>query len=214
MKILLAGDSTVAACPSYEYPMSGWGAELAPLVYQWAAVYNFAKGGASTESFRLEGLWDALLERTEPGDAVLMQFGHNDQKQHHLAAVTGYSSNLEHMISEVHAVGARPIVCTPVERRNFRDGVQRATLADYAKAAVDVAQREGVPLIDLSAWTTQLYSAAGEGQSCEYFTHIEPATHAFWHEGLKDDTHFSRAGAAVVAARVASELHFLNADLK
>ena len=42
MKILLAGDSTVAACPSYEYPMSGWGAHLAPETYWWAAAHNYA----------------------------------------------------------------------------------------------------------------------------------------------------------------------------
>jgi hypothetical protein len=30
MKILLAGDSTVAMCPSYEYPMSGWGLTSLP----------------------------------------------------------------------------------------------------------------------------------------------------------------------------------------
>jgi hypothetical protein len=55
MKILLAGDSTVANCPAYEYPMSGWGAHLAPEVYSWGAVHNFAKGGATTESFRRRG---------------------------------------------------------------------------------------------------------------------------------------------------------------
>ena len=49
MKLILAGDSTVAACPSFEYPMSGWGAVLPPLVWRWAAVHNLAKGGATTE---------------------------------------------------------------------------------------------------------------------------------------------------------------------
>jgi lysophospholipase L1-like esterase len=61
MKILLAGDSTVANCPTHEYPMSGWGAQLPRHVYTWAAVHNLAKGGASTESFREEGLWEQLL---------------------------------------------------------------------------------------------------------------------------------------------------------
>jgi hypothetical protein len=70
MKILLAGDSTVASCPTQEYPMSGWGAHLAPVVYSWAAVHNFARGGATTVSFREEGLWRELLHQAVSGDVV------------------------------------------------------------------------------------------------------------------------------------------------
>ena len=117
MKILLAGDSTVANCPTHEYPMSGWGAHLAPHSYTWAAVHNFAKGGASTESFREEGLWGRLLAEAGDGDLVLIQFGHNDQKKQHLAARTGYAANLRTMAGEVQNLGALPVVCTPVERR-------------------------------------------------------------------------------------------------
>ncbi|MET3771945.1 GDSL-type esterase/lipase family protein [Arthrobacter nitrophenolicus] len=98
MKILLAGDSTVANCPTQEFPMSGWGGRLAPLTHTWAAVHNFAKGGASTESFRDEGLWDSLLAEAGEGDLVLIQFGHNDQKKPHLAARTGYAANLRTMV--------------------------------------------------------------------------------------------------------------------
>jgi lysophospholipase L1-like esterase len=126
MKILLAGDSTVANCPTHEYPMSGWGARLAPHVYTRAAVHNFAKGGASTESFRDEGLWDGLLAETGDGDLVLIQFGHNDQKKPHLAARTGYAANLRTMVAEVRALGGLPVLCTSVERRHFLDGRRRA----------------------------------------------------------------------------------------
>lgn len=206
MKILLAGDSTVANCPTFEYPMSGWGAELAPQVYGWAAVHNFAKGGASTESFREEGLWEKLLDTASPRDAVLLQFGHNDQKLSHLAAETGYSANLGRMIAEARGVGAQPILCTSVERRNFIDGVQRATLSDYAQAVRTLAARFDAPVIDLASWTTELYARAGESGSVRYFTHLRAGEHAHWPEGLADNTHFSRTGAVAVAAHVAGEL--------
>lgn len=206
MKILLAGDSTVANCPTFEYPMTGWGAELAPLVYEWAAVHNLAKGGASTESFREEGLWDELLKTAGPADAVLLQFGHNDQKLSHLAADTGYAANLERMIDEVRAVGAWPVLCTSVERRNFVNGVQTATLSDYVQAVLTVAARAEVSVIDLATWTTALYSNAGEEGSTAYFTHFRPGEHAHWADGLVDNTHLNRNGAAAVAARVAAEL--------
>ncbi|MFC8304483.1 rhamnogalacturonan acetylesterase [Specibacter sp. NPDC057265] len=212
MKILLAGDSTVAHCPSYEYPMSGWGAELAPLVYQWGAVHNLAKGGASTGSFRDEGLWGQLLELAGPGDVVLLQFGHNDQKLPHLAAGTGYTANLERMLEEVHAVGAQAVLCTSVERRNFIAGAQTPTLADYAQAVRGLSARRGVPLIDLNLWTTELYRNAGEAGSIAYFTHLGAGEHAHWPEGLADNTHFSRTGAAAVAGKVAEALQGLRSQ--
>lgn len=206
MKILLAGDSTLANCPTYEYPMSGWGAELAPLVYQWAAVHNIAKGGATTESFRDEGLWQQLLAAAGVGDVVLIQFGHNDQKRSHLTAEGGYTENLERMVQEVQAKGALAILCTSVERRNFIAGVQTSTLEDYAQAVRRVANKRDIPLIDLNEWTTQLYKNAGEAGSAAYFTHLKAGEHAHWSDGLVDNTHFSRTGAVAVAARVAESL--------
>ncbi|WP_104110912.1 rhamnogalacturonan acetylesterase [Arthrobacter sp. N199823] len=206
MKILLAGDSTVANCPTEEFPMSGWGAHLAPHVHAWAAVHNFAKGGATTESFREEGLWQALLETAEAGDMVLVQFGHNDQKQQHLAAGAGYSVNLHRMIREIRSLGASPILCTSVERRNFHKGVPVATLADYADAVGSVAEDMGVPVIDLHDWTSKLYAAAGEDGSAAYFTQFEPGTHAHWPEGIEDNTHFNQQGALLIAGFVAERV--------
>ncbi|WP_449374440.1 GDSL-type esterase/lipase family protein [Arthrobacter psychrolactophilus] len=162
MKILLAGDSTVANCPTEEYPMSGWGAELPRHVFTWTAVHNFAKGGASTESFREEGLWGGLRVITEAGDAVVLQFGHNDQKLGHLGATTGYTDNLKRMISGGRERGAQVVLCTSVERRNFVEGAKQATLTDYANAVRLLSDEEQLPHIDLSAWTTDLYVTAGE----------------------------------------------------
>lgn len=213
MKILLAGDSTVANCPTQEYPMSGWGAELAPLVHHWAAVYNFAKGGTSTESFREEGLWNRLLDVATEGDLVLLQFGHNDQKKGHLAAATGYTENLLRMVDDIRGQGAVPVLCTSVERRNFNDGRQHATLADYANAARVVAASQGLARIDLSAWTTELYEVAGEEGSKVYFTFLTAGDHAHWPEGLEDNTHFNRTGAAAVAEYVAGQLAELRTHL-
>lgn len=206
MKILLAGDSTVANCPTEEFPMSGWGAHLAPHVLAWAAVHNFAKGGATTESFREEGLWQALLDTADVGDVVLVQFGHNDQKLQHLVADAGYAMNLRRMVREIRGKGANPVLCTSVERRNFHDGVPVATLADYAEAVGSIADDTGVPVIDLHDWTSRLYAAAGEQESSAYFTHFRPGTHAHWPEGLADNTHFNQYGASLVAGFVAERL--------
>jgi len=214
MKILLAGDSTVANCPTYEYPMSGWGARLAPHTYTRATVHNFAQGGASTESFRDEGLWDRLLAEAGDGDLVLLQFGHNDQKKPHLAARTGYAANLRTMVAEVRALGGLPVLCTSVERRHFLDGPSSDTtleesLEDYPEVAREIGLELGVPVIDLNAWTRGLYLRLGRDGSKALFCHFEPGTHAFWPDGLTDNTHFSQHGAALVAGHVAAQLQLL-----
>ncbi|KNH16060.1 GDSL family lipase [Arthrobacter sp. ZBG10] len=211
MKILLAGDSTVAACPAYEFPMSGWGAHLAPLTYTWAAVHNFAKGGASTESFRGEGLWDRLLAETGEGDLVLIQFGHNDQKQQHLAARTGYAANLRTMVQDVRNLGGLPVLCTSVERRHFVAGpssgaVLAESLEDYPEVVREIGLELGLPVLDLNAWTRALYRQLGESGSLALFCHFGPGEHAHWPEGLADNTHFSQEGAARVAREVARQL--------
>ncbi|MFF1382100.1 rhamnogalacturonan acetylesterase [Arthrobacter sp. NPDC058288] len=209
MKILLAGDSTVANCPSHEYPMSGWGARLPRHVYTWAAVHNFAKGGASTESFREEGLWARLLETAGAGDLVLIQFGHNDQKRPHLAARTGYAANLRRMAADVRGLGAVPVLCTSVERRHFLDGVLEESLEDYPEVVREIALELHVAVVDLNAWTRALYTELGVEDSKSLFCHFAAGEHAHWPDGLADNTHFSRRGASLVADEVAGRLALL-----
>lgn len=213
MKILLAGDSTVAACPSYEYPMSGWGAHLAPETYWWAAFHNYAKGGATTESFREEGLWYQLLNQTVKDDLVLIQFGHNDQKREHLAARAGYADNLRRMVAEVRAKGGVPILCTSVERRHFSNGELDATLGEFPAVVRELGAELGLDVLDLNAWTRALYQELGEEGSKELFFHFAPGEHAHWAGGLEDDTHFHVKGAQRIAAFVAEQLEALGYGL-
>ncbi|MFC5828345.1 rhamnogalacturonan acetylesterase [Nonomuraea insulae] len=216
-RVLLAGDSTVAACPAHETPMSGWGPHLgAPLNSRLAAalgspaptvaVLNTAKGGATTESHRDEGLWAALLIELRPADVVLLQFGHNDQKQPHLAARTGYTANLERACDEVLERGGRPVLCTSVARRRFVAGRLEPTHGDHPQAVRDLAGRRGLPCIDLARSTAQLYAGLGEEASRALFTHVEPGHHPLYPDGCADDTHFSFTGAVQVADQVAAEL--------
>jgi lysophospholipase L1-like esterase len=216
MKILLAGDSTVASCPTHEYPMSGWGAQLPRHVYTWAAVHNFAKGGASTQSFREEGLWGQLLETAGEGDLVLIQFGHNDQKKVHLAARTGYAANLRTMVAEVRALGALPVLCTSVERRHFLDGptsgggvVLEESLEDYPEVVRELALELQLPVVDLNSWTRALYVGLGVEESRSLFCHFGSGRHGHWPAGLADNTHFSQRGASLIAEEVSGQLRLL-----
>lgn len=194
MKVLLAGDSTVAACPPEEYPMSGWGPELAACLDPGDEVRNFAKGGASTESFIAEGLWENLLAEVERDSVVLIQFGHNDQKYPELLAPEGgYTARLEGFIGDVRSRGAHPVLCTSVERCWFSNGRLDPAHGRYPAAVRALGLREDVPVFDLTVFTGWLYEFLGEEGARELFTE-------------KDRTHFSVRGAREVASYVARAL--------
>ncbi|WP_210479860.1 rhamnogalacturonan acetylesterase [Naasia sp. SYSU D00948] len=201
----LAGDSTVAACPDYEQPMSGWGPHLGPLVD--APVRNLAFGGATTESFLAEGVWGRLLEEVAPGDTVILQFGHNDQKQPELLGSRGgYTDRLSRMIADVRARGATAVLCTSVERRYFDGGTVRPSHGDYPNAVRDLGHALDVPVIDLTVFTSWLYEELGDEESKHLLSHFAPGRHPHWPDGLEDNTHFHERGAKKVAAFVARSL--------
>ncbi|PTY01653.1 hypothetical protein DB346_12795 [Verrucomicrobia bacterium LW23] len=81
--LYMIGDSTMAnKSPDNGNPEHGWG-QLLPEFFKPGAVAvdNRAKDGRSTKSFRGEGLWDPVLKALRPGEWVVIQFGHNDQKK-------------------------------------------------------------------------------------------------------------------------------------
>lgn len=203
----LAGDSTVAACPPAEFPMSGWGALLAEHVD--APVHNHAVGGGTTESC-LQTYWPELLDGLAAGDTVLLQFGHNDQKQPELlGARDGYAQRLRRLVAEVHERGARAVLCTSVERRRFVGDRIEPSHGDYPATVRDLAHELDVPLIDLQVFTAWLYEDLGVEDSRGLLSHYPKGLHRTWPDGLVDDTHFQRRGAAKVAAFVAWSLRAL-----
>ena len=178
--------------------MSGWGASLAAHLPDGDVVINFAKGGATTRSFVMEGLWEALIKELSPGDIVLIQFGHNDQKlPEDLAAEGGYGHNLESFISEVRDGGGIPVLCTSVERRLFEGASLRHSHGAYPAAVRRVAAGRDVPLIDLTVFTAWYYEHLGADESGRLFTD-------------RDNTHFHVRGAGLVASFVARSLRALN----
>ncbi|NYD67060.1 rhamnogalacturonan acetylesterase [Agromyces atrinae] len=199
----LAGDSTVES-PVDSSPMSGWGGALAEFVD--APVENRARGGATTQSFIDDGLWRATLDALAPGDTVVIQFGHNDQKDAALDSRGGYSERLRGFIADVRARGGSPVLCTSCERRWFEADRVTPTHGDYPNAVRDLAAECDVPLIDLTAFTMWLYEDLGDAASRDLFCHFAPGETAMWPDGLRDDTHFRRAGARRIAAFVARSL--------
>ncbi len=112
-----------------------------------------ARGGASTKTFREQGLWERSLQ-TKP-DYMVIQFGHNDmvnaaQPMPRQVPLPDYEANLRKYIEEARAAGIKPILCTPLVRRFFQaDGKVHSNLIEYAAAMKKVAAEMKVPLIDL-----------------------------------------------------------------
>ena len=72
-------------------------------------------------------------------------------------------SELRAYVAEIRALGATPVICSPVIRKRWEaDGlkVQRAG-ADFAAWAAEVARQAGAAFIDLNEWGAQRYEALG-----------------------------------------------------
>ena len=59
--------------------MWGWGSVIHELFdTERISVENHAKAGRSARTYLDEGRWDKIYHALQPGDFVLIQFGHND----------------------------------------------------------------------------------------------------------------------------------------
>lgn len=168
--VILAGDSTVTD-QSLE-PWNSWGQMLPRFFGPGAAIANHAESGESLKSFASARRSDKILDAMKPGDYLLIQFGHNDQKDRApgAGAFTTYKSALARLISGARARGGLPVVVTSMHRLRF-DATGRVpnTLGDFPEAARQAAREAGVPLIDLHAMSKTLYEALGPVQCPKAF---------------------------------------------
>lgn len=208
----LAGDSTLATKerrpPNPEY---GWGEMLPRFFGERLTVVNHATNGRSTKSFLDEGRWQKLVEALQPGDWVIVQFGHNDQKKdaaRHTEPRGEFAANLRRMIADARAQGATPLLATSVARRKWTPEGTRLvdTHGDYVAATREVAQQEGVSLLELNALTTALEEAHGVEGSKRLHLWIARDAYARQPKGWQDDTHYSAYGADRVAALAVQEI--------
>lgn len=119
--VFLAGDSTVTDQRSE--PAASWGQMLPALFGPDVAIANHAESGETLKSFVTELRFDKLLSLIKPGDWLLIQFGHNDQKanwpQTYADPEITYPAWLRTYIAEARRRGAHPVLVTSPERRNY-----------------------------------------------------------------------------------------------
>lgn len=195
--VYLAGDSTVTDQPAE--PAASWGQMLPALLDEGVAVANHARSGETLKSFVTSLRLDKILSRLKPGDWLLLQFGHNDQKanwpQTYADPATTYPAWLRTYIAEARRRGATPVLVTSPERRNYAGGKVRPTLFDYAQAMRRVAREAGVSLIELQPASIALYETLGEERAATLFN-----------DSGRDRTHHNNAGAWLLARAVAAEI--------
>ena len=121
--IFIIGDSTAANKDiSHGKQERGWGMALQCYFDDNIVVDNHAVNGRSSLSFINEGRWDKVLEKMRPGDYVIIQFGHNDEKpkaDRHTDPGSTFDYNLAKFVRETREKGGIPVLMNCVVRRNF-----------------------------------------------------------------------------------------------
>ncbi|WP_316830560.1 rhamnogalacturonan acetylesterase [Pedobacter aquatilis] len=202
--IYIIGDSTAANKQAKAYPETGWGMELQSFFKPDVIVDNRALNGRSTKSFRSENQWQPVLDKLSPGDYVLIEFGHNDEKIDKPGTGTSlaeFKTNLVNYVNEARQKQAIPVLLTPISRRSFKNGILTDTHGGYPDVTRKVADSLKVPLIDMLVKTQKLLSGLGDVASIKLFNYVDSGN-VNYPTGKKDDTHLSPDGASTVAGLV------------
>nr|WP_315249742.1 rhamnogalacturonan acetylesterase [uncultured Duganella sp.] len=198
--IFLLGDSTV--CDQSGEPYSSWGQMLPRFLKPGIAVANHGESGETYRDSLARRRLDKILSAMRPGDTVLMQFGHNDQKQIKEGKggpFTSYQDEIRAHVEAIRAHGGTPVIISPMERRRFDDnGKVMPSLIDYADAARQSAQQLKAAFIDLNAMSKPFYEALGPDLSQRAFAEPQP--------GRVDNTHHNNYGSYELAQAVLTGL--------
>lgn len=214
----IIGDSTVKnGQGSGTEGLWGWGSLIAPYFdTSRITINNQALGGTSSRTFMNRGRWDKVYPMIKKGDFVLIQFGHNDgsplddtarargtikgngsdsviiynpiTKQQEIVHTYGWY--LRKFICLIKEKKATPIICSPVPRNNWTNGMVNRADKNYGLWAKLAADQENVLFLNLNDLVADQYDKMGEHfVDSVYFT-------------KKDHTHTSKDGAALNAEMV------------
>lgn len=233
--IFIIGDSTAAQKDLSKGKLErGWGMALQCYFDDNIRVDNHAVNGRSSLSFFNEGRWAKVLEKMKPGDYVIIQFGHNDEKapkDRHTDPGSTFDYMLARYVRETREKGGIPVLMNCVVRRNFfvnapendddeklrtqtfKDGVRMVegdSLIDthglYRVAPRDVAERMNVHFVDANKITHDLEQGLGTEASKRLHMWYLPDTEPTEPKGKQDNTHYNVYGAHVVARLLADAL--------
>ena len=234
--IFVIGDSTAAKKDlSKGSPERGWGMALQCYFDEdFIRIDNHAVNGRSSKSFINEGRWQKVLDKIQPGDYVIIQFGHNDEKpqpDRHTEPGSTFDANLAKFVNETRERGGIPILMNPVVRRNFakkevkndddealrnttfkdganikEDNILKDTHGLYAVQPQKVADSLHVNFVDATRITRDLEQSLGVEASKKLHMWYKPGEHPAIPDGKQDNTHYNIYGAHQVAKLLADAL--------
>lgn len=208
-QLLIAGDSIAAGTANAQ--VEGWANFIGERL-QNIVVNSNAKDGQCTNSFYknstgengvLINRFDELMWDANPGDVLVLSFGHNDRsrvagtaEKKETYTMADYKKYLVNCINKAKAYRVSTILATSVAEPIFVDGelseintsskyTENTQVKDFAEAMREVAREENVPVIDLNAKTKTLLSTIGEDSAKNYY--------------YSDKTHLLERGAKTVA---------------
>ena len=174
--VFICGDSTVKNIDQADHSgMWGWGS-LAKTVFDTTkiVVTNQAIPGRSTRKFINDGRWERVYNALQPGDFVLLQFGHNDignltdkkgraviastqdtchvyqiEGDGHYELIYSFGWYLKKMIDDVREKGATPILLSLTPRNEWPGGHIERRDDSYGRWYREVVEQTGVDFIDI-----------------------------------------------------------------
>ena len=223
--VFTTGDSTVKNNDKDKDGMWGWGAVAEDIFdARKITVANCAKAGRSCRTYLNEGRWDEVYNSIQPGDYVLIQFGHNDvgaiDSLKERAAIKGTADSchvyklksngkyevvytfgwyLRKFINDVREKGGTPILVSLTPRNIWRDGHIERRNDSYGQWYREVVEQTGVEFVDVHNITADKYDRLGEKKVAAYFNH--------------DHTHSSLKGAKANAQSVRTGLKQIGSSL-
>lgn len=212
--IFLCGNSTVV--DNDNEPWASWGQMITRFFTDKVCIANHAESGLSANTFIGGNRLEKIKTQIKKGDYLLVEFGHNDQKQRGAGkgAYYSFAYYLKIFIDEARSKGAYPILVTPTSRRRFdSNGKSVNTHGEYPDAVRWVAEKENIPVIELNGMTATLCDALGVEESKKLFVHYPAGTFPGQTKEFKDNTHFSTYGAYEVSKCVVEGMKKANLDI-
>lgn len=186
--VFLCGDSTGKNADKDPDGMWGWGSQGYTVFDAKKCVFqNQAKAGRSTRTYLDEERWEEVYNSLEPGDFVLIQFGHNDiggidkQKERGVIATAEDTCHVYHMesngkykviysfgwyirkmVRDAQEKGATPIILSFTPRNEWHQGkgeVQGTFYPVNEKANKQYIERRNDKYIP--AWDKQIAEECG-----------------------------------------------------
>jgi lysophospholipase L1-like esterase len=220
--IFTIGDSTVKNNDNDIEGMWGWGSVIDEYFdSNKCVVDNQAMAGRSARTYLDEGRWDRVYNALQPGDIVLIQFGHNDggaigtppargelrgngdstrivlmQANRRNQVIYTYGWYIRKFVGDAIEKGAIPVVLSHTPRNQWTDDekvIRNNT--SYGLWAKEAAGEAGGYFIDLNEISAAKLEKMGKESAAEYFKN--------------DHTHSSLKGAHLNAQSIIKGIRML-----